>query len=81
MARERIVMKTQRINVQVPIDFLKEIDEKAARAFMSRSAYILNCVRQRHEAEKALTELPKLAKALQDAEKLISQAEQKQLEN
>lgn len=60
-----------RININVPDDLVKKVDEKAKQMFVSRSAYISMAMSQKVQSDDLLDVLPEMrAKLNQLAESL-----------
>jgi predicted transcriptional regulator len=59
-----------RINITLSEELISKIDERAKAMYISRSAYIATALTQKMQADDAMTMLPELSKAINDAIKL-----------
>lgn len=59
-----------RINITLSEELVSKIDERARAMYISRSAYIATALTQKMQADDAMTMLPELSKAMNDAIKL-----------
>lgn len=58
---------SMRVNITMDEELLSKVDEAARKMYVSRSAYIAFAVSQKIQSDEVLSNMPKLADALQGA--------------
>lgn len=63
-----------RLNMNVPDDLLKQIDEQAENLKINRTAYIVMSMAQKVQADKVMNAMPDLKQAIFEIEKTLQSA-------
>lgn len=61
-------MMYMRINMNIPDELLKKIDEKSAELYMTRTSYFIMAVTQKLQSDEVIESLPDIKNALKQIE-------------